>query len=99
MPLSSFAIQIIRSVPKADTYKVFTVQTGRAISHAFAKACRHAHIADLRFHDLRHEATSRFFENTDLRDLEIASITGHKTMAMLKRYAHLRASELAARLG
>lgn len=52
----------------------------------------------LTFHDLRHEATSRLFERTDLSDLEIAKITGHKTMRMLMRYSNLRASDLAKRL-
>lgn len=98
VPLSSSAIQVLSSISSADREKVFAVYSGRAVSHAFAKACRHAGIADLHFHDLRHEATSRLFERTDLRDIEIASITGHKTMEMLKRYAHLRASQLAARL-
>ncbi len=99
VPLSTPAIQALCSIPKADVDKLFSIKTGRAISHAFAKACKRAAIVDLRFHDLRHEATSRFFEQTDLRDVEIASITGHKTMDMLKRYAHLRAAQLAVRLG
>jgi integrase len=99
VPLSSVAVQVLSSIYSIACEKVFPIQTGRAISHAFAKACKTAGIADLRFHDLRHEATSRLFENTDLRDVEIASITGHKTMEMLKRYAHLRAALLAARLG
>lgn len=50
---------------------------------------------DLRFHDLRHEATSRLFERTKMSDTKIASITGHKDPRMLKRYANLRASMLA----
>ncbi|MFT4064388.1 site-specific integrase [Paraburkholderia sp.] len=50
---------------------------------------------DLHFHDLRHEATSRLFERTRLRDTEIAKITGHKDLRMLARYANLRASALA----
>lgn len=45
-----------------------------------------------------HEATSRFFEK-GLNIMEVASITGHKTLAMLKRYTHLRAEDLAAKLG
>lgn len=56
------------------------------------------YISDLRFHDLRHEATSRLFEK-GLNLMEVASITGHKTLEMLKRYTHLRASELATKLG
>jgi integrase len=52
---------------------------------------------DLRFHDLRHEATTRFFER-GLGLMEVAAITGHKTLAMLKRYAHLRPEDLARKL-
>jgi integrase len=99
VPLSTQASQALYSILKPNVDKVFPVNTGRAISHAFVKACKRAGIVELRFHDLRHEATSRFFENTNLRDVEIASITGHKTMDMLKRYAHLRAAQLAVRLG
>jgi integrase len=97
-PLSTPAIRRC-SIQKTNVDKLFAIQTGRAISHAFAKACKHVGIVDLHFHDLRHEATSRLFEITDLRDVEIASITGHNTMEMLKRYAHLRAARLVGRLG
>lgn len=56
-------------------------------------------LMDLRLHDLRHEATSRLFESGKLDMMEVASITGHKTLSMLKRYTHLRAEELAKKLG
>ena len=52
----------------------------------------------LRFHDLRHEATSRLFER-GFNVMEVAAITGHKTLQMLKRYTHLRAEDLAKKLG
>ena len=55
-------------------------------------------LADLRFHDLRHEATSRLFEK-GLGVMEVASMTGHKSLAMLKRYTHIEAEKLAAKLG
>ena len=42
---------------------------------------------DLRFHDLRHEALSRL-SDTGLNVIELSCISGHKTMAMLKRYTH-----------
>ena len=57
-----------------------------------------AGIEGLRFHDLRHEATSRLFER-GLNIMEVSTITGHKTLSMLKRYTHLRAEDLAERLG
>ncbi len=72
---------------------------------AYAKDCKangtepdESFLADLVFHDLRHEATSRLFEKRRLDSMEIAMITGHKSLAMLKRYTHLRASELAKQL-
>jgi integrase len=69
-----------------------------AITKAMARACKSAQIEGLHFHDLRHEATSRLFENTDLDVMEIRAITGHKTMQMLARYSHLRMDRLADRL-
>lgn len=51
-----------------------------------------------RFHDLRHEAVSRFFERTPLSDGEIATISGHKNQQSLWRYRHLREYLTAERL-
>ena len=53
--------------------------------------------ADFRFHDLRHEAVSRFVE-AGLSDQEVSAISGHKSMQMLKCYTHLRAEDLVAKL-
>ena len=53
---------------------------------------------DLNFHDTRHEATCRLYEKTNLTDLQIGKITGHKSMRMLARYANLRGSTLAGAL-
>jgi integrase len=55
-------------------------------------------LENLRFHDLRHEGTSQLFEKR-LDMMEVASVTGHKSLAMLKRYTHLRAEDLAKKLG
>ncbi|CDW95838.1 putative Site-specific recombinase, phage integrase family [Thiomonas arsenitoxydans] len=57
-----------------------------------------AFLADLRFHDLRHEAASRLFEK-GLGVMEVASMTGHKSLSMLKRYTHIEAEKLAKKLG
>lgn len=54
-------------------------------------------IEGLRFHDLRHEAVSRLVE-AGLSDQEVAAISGHKSMQMLKRYTHLRAEDLVDKL-
>ena len=62
------------------------------------RAIRRAVIENLRFHDLRHEATTRLFEK-GLNIMEVASITGHKDLRMLRRYTHLKAEDLARKLG
>ena len=95
IPLSSRAIAVLKALPRNINGKVFP---GADISHSFTAACRRAAIDDLRFHDLRHEATSRFFEK-GLNPMQVAAITGHKTLQMLKRYTHLRAEDLAKILG
>jgi integrase len=54
-------------------------------------------LKDFRFHDLRHEAVSRFVE-AGFSDQEVSAISGHKSMQMLKRYTHLRTEDLVARI-
>jgi integrase len=55
-------------------------------------------IEDLHFHDLRHEAVSRLFELGSLDMMEVAAISGHKSLSMLKRYTHLKAQRLVRKL-
>lgn len=54
-------------------------------------------LMDLHFHDLRHEATSRLAERLQMH--ELMKVTGHKSSAMLSRYYHPRAEDLASKLG
>jgi integrase len=58
---------------------------------------RAAKIKGFRFHDLRHEAVSRLVA-AGLSDQEAASISGHKSMQMLRRYTRLMAVDLVKRL-
>ena len=68
-----------------------------ALRGLWDRSMRRADLQDLHFHDLRHEATSRFFE-LGLNVVEVAAITGHKDLKMLQRYTHLRAEDLARKL-
>jgi integrase len=45
-------------------------------------------IKDFRFHDLRH-TTASYLAMNGATLAEIAEVLGHKTLAMVKRYAHL----------
>jgi len=69
-----------------------------SFEHAWQRVTKRAAIEGLHFHDLRHEATSRFFER-GFSLIEVATITGHKTLQMLKRYTHLKPEALAQKLG
>ena len=87
-----------------DTDLVFFGEPGRdgkRRPYAFTKAWTNLKtdlgMPDLRFHDLRHEAISRFVE-AGLSDQKVAAISGHKSMQMLKRYTHLRGEDLVAEL-
>lgn len=68
------------------------------LSKLYADLFDAAGCPDLREHDLRHEATSRFFERTQLPAEAIMKITGHRTHKMVMRYLRLRGSSLAAHL-
>ncbi len=90
--------------------KPITITSGfqRALNRArkaYIKSCTElaltpdaGFLVGLRFHDLRHEATSRLFEK-GLNPMEVATVTGHKTLSMLMRYTHLRPENLLAKLG
>ncbi len=96
VPLSTAALAVLDALPRRLDGRVWGMRPD-SISQAFERVCKAAGIEGLTFHDLRHEATSRFFEQ-GFNPMEVASITGHKTLQMLKRYTHLRAADLAKRI-
>ncbi len=97
VPLSSAADQVLSALPRRLDGKVWTY-TQEGMRASWRRALTHAAITGLTFHDLRHEATSRLFEK-GFNPMEVSTITGHKTLQMLKRYTHLRAEDLAKRMG
>lgn len=100
IPLSLRAVDTLTKIPRnISNSRVFYVWPMKpdAISGAWKPALERAGITGLHFHDLRHEAASRLFEK-GLNVMEVASITGHKTLQMLKRYTHLRAESLLVKL-
>ncbi len=59
----------------------------------FEEALKRANIKDFHFHDLRHSCASYLAMNGASLN-EIAEVLGHKTLAMVKRYAHLSTSHI-----
>ena len=68
----------------------------KSVSAAFARACKVLEIEDLRFHDLRHEGTSRLFE-AGYSIQEVQLFTLHEDWKVLQRYTHLRPGEVKRR--
>ncbi len=109
VPLSKRAVRVFREavsnpVRPKDVDLIFYGEPGRdgvrrpyRINKVWSQARERAGITNLRFHDLRHEAVSRLVEK-GLSDQEVAAISGHKSMQMLRRYTHLRAEDLVEKL-
>ena len=109
VPLTREAAEVLNAalenpIRPVDTDLVFFGEPGRegkrkpyVFQKLWAGIVGELGMADLHFHDLRHEAVSRLVE-AGLSDQEVASISGHKSMQMLKRYTHLRAEDLVQRL-
>lgn len=102
LPLAGPALELLRArakVRRLDTDRVFP---GRAdptkpidLRTPFETALKVAEIEDFRWHDLRHTAASYLAMN-GASLAEIAEILGHKTLAMVKRYAHLSEAHTAS---
>ena len=73
---------------KEEIGQIQKSQVPAVIRSAWEQALKKAEIDDFRFHDLRHCAAS-YLAMSGASLSEIAEILGHKTLAMVKRYAHL----------
>lgn len=94
LPLAGHTYELIKShkkVQRLDTDLLFPSTKGDKpyeIKRSWEGALEQAGIKDFRFHDLRHSAASYLAMN-GASLAEIAEVLGHKTLAMVKRYAHL----------
>ena len=86
VPLSDKAFEMLLSV-KTTSDSPFPI-TDIAFRQAWDRLRQRAHIVNLTFHDLRHEAISRLFES-GLKIHEVMAISGHKTASQLFRYVQI----------
>lgn len=126
VPLSSKAVEVLKSLPERDREDTYFKSRPDTITKAFADAIEDARqayhgllechmkqkklpkdkidkriaedpfLVNLRFHDLRHEATSRLADIFPLH--ELTKITGHQDTRMLMRYYHPKTEDLAKKL-
>jgi integrase len=97
VPLSKKAVAVLRTLKQEHLGPVFPLSY-MVVNNCFVAACKRAGIIDLHFHDLRHTATTRLAEKLP-NVIELAAVTGHQTIQMLKRYYHPKAEVLAQKLG
>ena len=101
VPLTGPALDHMRhhaKLRRIDTPLVFPNADGTKPLNprrAWETALKQAAIQDFRFHDLRHSAASYLAMN-GASLAEIAEVLGHKTLAMVKRYAHLSDTHTAS---
>ncbi len=92
--LSNEAMAIIQRQPRESEF-IFP-RNHKTVSVYFTNACHILEINGLRFHDLRHEATSRLFE-VGYSIVEVQHFTLHEDWKTLNRYTHLRPENLELR--
>lgn len=94
IPLVGFAHSLILNLSKIrriDSNLVFYGKNPKNpvdLKKPWTTAIAKSNLTDFRFHDLRHTAASYLAMN-GATSIEIASILGHKTLQMVKRYSHL----------
>lgn len=106
LPLAGHAFELIKQHAKVRHVNCALVFPGKSFTNPvdlrtpFETALKRAEIADFRWHDLRHSCASYLAMN-GASLAEIAEILGHKTLQMVKRYAHLsdaHTSKVVARM-
>lgn len=104
--LTSLALELMKQHAKIRTLRCDFVFPAKSfdkpidITTPWETVLKRAEIDDFRFHDLRHSAASYLAMN-GASLAEIAEILGHKTLQMVKRYAHLsdaHTSKVVARM-
>lgn len=101
VPIAGQALSLLKEMNKVrriDTNFIFSDQTTTkpVFNHkAWHQIVKEAKLIDFRFHDLRHTAASYLAMN-GASLAEIAEILGHKTLAMVKRYAHLTHNHISS---
>jgi integrase len=88
VPLLDAAWEILEAQPRSEgEVRCFPIHP-QTLSKYVKQSVRALGIPDLRLHDMRHEGTSRLFEQ-GYAIPEVALVTGHKTWQNLQRYTQL----------
>ncbi len=101
VPLTGLALQLVKQLNKVrrlDTQLLFPSpecpQQPIELKKAWLTALKQAEVDNFRWHDIRH-TTASYLAMNGASLAEIAEVLGHKTLAMVKRYAHLSDSHVS----
>jgi integrase len=97
VPLSSAALQVLAALTRHISGVVFPVKAF-TLDAAFKRGLKRAGLEGVRFHDLRRTAITRMAEKLP-NVIELAAVSGHKSLMVLRRYYRPTAAELAQKLG
>jgi integrase len=95
VPLSSAAKAILQRQLAAGAQRPFPIPA-TLLENAWEHVLKRARIEDLRFHDLRHEALSRWAHRLNGDVFKLSLVSGHRTLQMAQRYVHPVQSEILA---
>ena len=95
VPLSPSAVKVLANLPRNQQRCV--PLSGNSVRLAFDRLRQRAGVVDLTFHDIRHEAVSRFVES-GLSLAQVQMISGHRDLRMLMRYTHLQTDDIVTKL-
>jgi integrase len=94
LTLSGHALELIQQRKDKSNLTCELVFPGKSLKNPidirspWETALKRADIANFRFHDLRH-STASYLAMNGASLSEISEVLGHKTLQMVKRYAHL----------
>jgi len=95
VPLSGLGLSLLQEhakIRRIDTPLLFpsnsNPQKPMDLRSAFQYALERAKVENFHWHDLRH-CTASYLAMNGASLAEIAEVLGHKTLSMVKRYAHL----------
>jgi len=97
VPLSKAAIQVLNELPRHPSGFVLPV-TAFTLDAAFKRGLTRSGLEDVRFHDLRRTSITMLAERLP-NVIELAAVSGHKSLMVLKRYYRPSAQSLAIKLG
>ena len=97
VPLSTAAVQVLQGLTKHISGVVIPVKFF-SLDAAFKRARKRAGLEEVRFHDLRRTAITRMAQKLP-NVIELAAVSGHMSLMVLKRYYRPAAIDLAIKLG